>query len=202
MGVKELGKSLYKTSGLSLGAVFRIARFLAPTEQRKANPTAFIDTSWVVRILSTGGSPCVSKTRDFAVVLCNLGFEVVFVYDPTGRHHAKADSIRRRGVAECMRITACKAKREIMRLAQLWSNKKTGLTLEAKKQIDDTIKSLEAKARARYKDEKRHLRPYFFEQLYVALKDIKTSSVGGSVDVIMDAEFQADSVIAKAMLLG
>jgi hypothetical protein len=100
MGVKALGESLYKISGLSLGAVLRIARFFAPTEERKANPTVFIDTSWIVRILNTGGTPCVSKTRDFAVVLCNLGFQVMFVYDPTGRHHAKADSIRRRGVAE------------------------------------------------------------------------------------------------------
>jgi hypothetical protein len=124
MGVKALGESLYKISGLSLGAVFRIARFLAPTEKRKANPTVFIDTSWIVRILTTSGTPCVSKARDFAVVLCNLGFEVIFVYDPTGRHHAKADSIRRRGLAEGTRITACKAKREIMRLAQVRSKKK------------------------------------------------------------------------------
>jgi hypothetical protein len=43
MRVKSLGESLYKISGLSLGAVLRIARFLAPTDARKANPTVFID---------------------------------------------------------------------------------------------------------------------------------------------------------------
>jgi hypothetical protein len=202
MGVKALGESLYKISGLSLGAIFRVARFVAPTQERKANPTVFIDTSWIVRILNTSGTPCVSKTRDFAVVLCNLGFEVIFVYDPAGRHHAKADSIRRRGVVEGTRITACKAKREVMRLAKLRSDQQSTLTLQETKKIDEDIKSLNAKARAGDNDEKRQLPARFFEQLYMALKDIEPSSVGGSVNVITDAEFQADSVIAKAVVDG
>jgi hypothetical protein len=60
MGGKALGESLYKILRLSLGAVFRIARFLAPTIERKANPTELdryqLDT--ILRILNTNGFDC------------------------------------------------------------------------------------------------------------------------------------------------
>jgi len=116
MGILNLNQAQHKVADLDHDQVINAAKAKAKDRGREANPTVYVDASIV-------GCKHGQKGQDDAAALATTvesflqeGAKVDVTFDPLGRHHSKAASVKRCGERELARLNAITKRVELIRL--------------------------------------------------------------------------------------
>ncbi len=211
MGVKHAHKLTYSLDGLSLARVELIAqaRFLEVKSNRNVKisqmqqPTIDVDISWLYR---SKGHIQEENRISYAINICLLfarvGFSVVLVCDGGQRHHSKRATIERHCKMYENTIAMYVSRAKLMQLCRqrLQSNsvEEKATILEDEKRIGQKVKKFEKAEQG----EKINVGENFYQDLCQHVDGLphqEFGTRGGNIFVIQ-AEFQADAVIAHRMV--
>ena len=184
----------YIVNDLSLSDLFNIAKFRS---QRRSDSCAYpmvdIDASWIVRrFVGVSYEQRILYLFQLIILLLNSGFAVTVICDGEKRHHTKRATTKR--FTENYQMMLDHQRYKCMLIQCCSSSHTNNITSEEKEKLEKKIKSLERKLNEPMIDVGNEL----FNRIISEVQ--KLTGEFNDIDFnqleILQAEFQADSVIA------
>jgi hypothetical protein len=199
MGINGSHTLTYSIGNLTVQQLFAIGLYI----YNKYNshiirlPTIYIDASWIIRLSTTNDNCRVGYLLRLACHLVSTGFRVVIVCDGSVRHHSKRSTTKRWADIYSSRIML---HHKHIFLMSLLAKKNASDSIEERANFDNAIKAVSAKissVETQIKKSKIDVGTACYEKI---VEEIKQLNMDPAVLTAVQAEFQADSVLAGAVV--